>query len=182
MQKKIFFVKILLACFILSSCSAVKFAKYYVSSNDPDKGYLAGNVYKTKSTSFRIGELSREWNRVNTSEGGLFFWNKKTESTTTVNSTCKPAKKKYSLAALSNSLVIGIKDKDLIERRVILVDGEDSLLSIYGFEENNQNLSLATVVTKKEDCVYDFSFSSRDNFDQHFHKFLEFVAGFKVLD
>lgn len=165
----------------ISSCSVFKFAKIYASS-DPGSGQLQGDVYTTDLTSYRIGTLANNWKRVNIDYGDLFFTNKKRTSAITVNSSCGPNKTKYSLTALAGSLLVGIKGKQLIERELIQVDGQEALFSLYDAKYEGEDLKISTVVFKKEQCVYDFSYSNiNDEFDTYFKEFVTFLSKFRVL-
>ena len=171
--------------FVLSfnSCSVVKFARYYASA-DSSKGVLKGRLYQTDSTSYEIGELADGWKRINIKGGDLAFWNKKLGSTITVNSTCNKDNKevKYSLKALSDSLLLGISDKELIHREEIAVDGEKALESVYRGKLDKTSVKINTVVLKKGNCFYDLSYaSSPDGFEAGIAEFREFVSQFKVI-
>lgn len=177
-----FSILLVILCFFLSSCSAFRFAKIYASS-DSKEGSLVGNVYKSKFTSYKIGTLSNDWKKIKVKDGDLLFLSDKRNSAITVNSTCEPAKFKFSLNALSNSLVIGVRDKQLLAREDIFVDSESALFSRYLSNSDNKEVNLATVVMKKSACVYDFSVSSTQNdFEPILDVFVRFISDFRVLD
>jgi hypothetical protein len=170
----IFFI----ACF--SSCSIVKFARYYASADTPT-GKLTGRVYKSKYTSYEIGELSDDWKRIKIEGGDLAFWSDKVRATITVNSTCNQ-KGRYSLKALSEPLVIGIADKQLVQRNELTVDGEKALEYIYLGKLDIASIKISAIVLKKVDCIYDLTYASAPNdFDGGFNEFKEFVSRFKVI-
>ena len=179
---KITFLMIFLICLLFSSCSVTKFAGYYLSSESENDGSLNGRIYSSKKTSYKIGELSNSWKRVKTKEGDLLFSNEVRDAVLTINSTCEPGKKKYSLKALSESLTIGIKSKQLIERKEIEVDNEPALYSNYLSELSGQKINIATIVTKKNSCIYDFSTSyNGSDFGTVLEPFFMFVNEFEVL-
>ena len=183
MYTRLFIFPILLfTVLILSSCSVFKFAKIYASS-DPGSGELHGDVYKSELTSYRIGKLGNDWKRVKIDYGDLFYTNKDKTSAITVNSSCGPNKTKYSLSALAGSLLVGIKGKKLVEREQVPVDGQDALFSVYEAEFEGDDLKIATVVFKKGQCVYDFSYSNINNeFNTYLNEFVKFISEFRVLD
>ncbi len=173
---------VLVTILTLSSCSVFKFAKIYTSS-DPGSGELQGDVYKTELTSYRIGSLGDNWKRVNIDYGDLFYASRNRTSAITVNSSCGPNKSKYSLSALAGSLLVGIKGKKLVERELVQVDGQDALFSVYDAEFEGNDLKIATVVFKKGQCVYDFSYSNiNDEFETYLKEFVKFISEFRVLD
>src|SRR3990170_1819563 len=70
-----------------SSCSVIKFARYYASADNSSSGKLSGQVYESKDTIYEIGKLSDKWKRINIKGGDLAFWDEAIQATITVNST-----------------------------------------------------------------------------------------------
>ena len=180
--------KLLLALFLiisiigLNSCSLTKFVGYYAAADDDNSGKLNGQTFQTDDTSYTIGALSASWKRNKIDGGDLAFTNSQIDATMTVNSTCNEKKKNYSLKALSESLLIGIKGKEALERKEITVDGQQALRTIYIGSLNNVPITIATVVLKKNICIYDFTYaSSPANFDNGIVDFDTFVSQFKAL-
>jgi hypothetical protein len=169
--------------FLLNSCSIAKFAKYYAGADSySSSGSLHGLYYEKRDTTYIIGNLPDAWKRIQVRGGDLAFLNPRDNSTVTVNSTCDRNKIKYNLRALSNTLLIGIDDKKLIESSERKVSGEISLQRIYEGNLSGVPIKISTVVVKKGDCIYDMSYSSaRDNFDSWFGEFNEFVSRFKIM-
>lgn len=178
-MKRLFVILIFFVS-LFSSCSIVKFARFYASADTP-RGKLTGRVYESKFTSYEIGKLSDNWNEIEIEGGDLAFWNGNVRATITVNSTCNQ-KGNYSLKALSEPLVIGIADKRMVERSELSIDGEKALQSVYLGKLDNVSIKLSVVVLKKGSCVYDLTYaSSPDNFDLGVADFKGFVLQFKVL-
>lgn len=169
--------------FLLSSCSIAKFAKYYAGADThSSSGSLHGLFYEKEDTAYTIGGLPETWKRIEIEGGDLAFLNQRDNSTITVNSTCNKNKTKYSLKALSNTLLIGIDDKKLIKSSERTVSGEIALQRIYEGNISGVPIKISTVVVKKGDCLYDMSYSStRDKFDNRFGEFNEFVSRFKIM-
>jgi len=166
----------------LNSCSITRFIGYYAAADDDKSGNLHGQVFKTDDTSYRIGALPASWKRNKVAGGDLAFANSQIDATMTVNSTCNEKKKNYSLKALSESLLIGIRGKEALEREEITVDGQQALKTIYIGSLNNVPIKIATVVLKKDICIYDFTYaSSPENFDLGIIDFNNFVSQFKAL-
>jgi len=178
------FVILSLSIVFFNSCSVVRFARYYASA-DSSPGKLTGRVYQTQYTSYEIGELSSNWKRVSIKGGDLVFWNNELGATITVDSTCNKNNKKvsYSLKALSESLLIGITDKELLQSEEITVSGEKALQSVYLGKLDKVPVKLSTVVMKRENCAYDLTYaSSPDGFDGGFNDFKNFVSQFKLTE
>lgn len=170
------------AVMTISSCSVFNFAKIYTSS-EPSSGEQKGNIFTSDQTSYRIGNLDDNWELENIDYGDIFYTNSKRTSAITVNSSCGPNKEKYSLFVLSGSLLVGVKGKKLIDRELIQVDEEDALFSLYDAKFEGDDIKIATVVFKKKQCVYDFSYLNiNDEFDTYIKEFVEFISEFRVLD
>lgn len=176
---KTFFMISIFFIISLSSCSVFKFAKYYTSVDNED-GELKGRVYQSEYTSYEVGELSDQWKRIKVEGGDVAFLNESIGATITVDSTCDK-KGRYSLKALSESLLIGIEDKRLVQRNELTVGGENALSSIYTGKLDGVPLEINAVVFKKGNCIYDFTYtSSPDNFSSGFGDFEEFISNFEV--
>ena len=166
----------------LNSCGVTKFIGYYASADDDKSGKLEGQVYQTEDTSYRIGTLPASWNKNKVKGGDLVFTNSQINSTMTVNSTCNEKKKNYSLKALSESLLIGIKGKEAVERQDMTLDGQPALRTVYTGSLNDVPVKIATVVMKKDICIYDFTYaSSPENFNLGIDDFDNFLSQFKAL-
>ena len=182
MRKFFTFLTLLIFILCLNSCAVTKFVGYYASAGDEDEGNLSGQVFQTEDTSYRIGTLPASWQRQNIDGGDLAFRNTQFDATMTVNSTCNEKKKNYSLRALSESLLIGINNKEAIERKEITVDGQQALKTIYTGSLDNTPIKIATVVFRKGICIYDFTYaSSPEHFDIGIVDFNNFVSQIKVL-
>ena len=167
---------------VLSSCGVTKFVGYYASAGDDDQGELEGQIFQTDDTSYRIGSLPSSWQRQDIEGGDLAFRNTQFDGTMTVDSTCNEKKKNYSLRALSESLLIGIKDKEAISREEITVDGIPALRTIYTGSLDNVSLKIVTVVLRKNICIFDFTYaSSPEHFDIGIVDFNNFISQFKAL-
>ncbi|MEQ9618097.1 MAG: hypothetical protein RIG61_02860 [Deltaproteobacteria bacterium] len=166
----------------MNSCSVVKFIGYYRSADSGNDGKLDGLVYTSDDTTYRIGALPGDWKRLDIEGGDLAYNSLLSDSTITVNSTCDPKKKNYSLKALSESLLIGIKDKKAVKREETSVDGQKALSSIYTGSINGAPVKIETVVFRKGECIYDFTYASPpDSFDDGEAVFEEFISQFRVL-
>ena len=165
----------------LSSCGIGGFVKAY-QSVDKKPGSLNGNVFTTQYNSYKIGSLDKDWKRISIKKGDLAYFNKISKSTITLSSDCREAKRRYSLKALSNSLVVGIKDKKIIERSEFDVDKSVGLYTEYDAVVDDEQISLATFIYKSEKCNYDFSYSSsKDSFSDTVDDYINFISDFEEL-
>jgi hypothetical protein len=60
---------------------------------------------------------------------------------------------KYSLKALSESLIVGMKDKKAASRQETQIDGQEALSTVYTGSLDNEPVMIETRVFKKNDCV-----------------------------
>lgn len=175
-------ILLLSAAIFLGSCSVAKFVGYYASAGSGDKGKLSGRIYTSDATSYQIGPLPDGWKRIDIEGGDLAFSNTYNDSSITVNSTCDERKMKYSLKALSESLIVGLKDKKAQSRQEIRIDGQEALSTVYTGSLDSAPVMIETRVFKKNDCVYDFTYaSSPAKFDSGARVFDEFISQFRVL-
>lgn len=177
------YIPALVLCIVfLTSCSVTKFIGYYASSGKKNEGTLNGLVFTSENTSYQIGALPSDWSRIKIEGGDLAFNSVQSDSTITVNSTCDERKTRYSLKALSESLIIGLKDKKAESREKTAIDGQEALKTIYTGTLGEKPVKIDARVFKKGICVYDFTYaSSPDNFDSGDAVFDAFISQFRVL-
>lgn len=182
MNKSILVIIFVILSISLSSCALTKIAGHYGSSGNDKNGRLNVDTFTTKFNSYRIGSLPGSWKKVRIKGGDLAFYNSPQDSTITINSDCRKAKRGYSLKALSKSLVTGIKNKELKDRETINVDSSKGLYSKYDAKLNGEIFGLSTLVYKSQKCNYDFSYSSSlEAFDSNENIFKIFISGFKEI-
>jgi len=175
-------ISIFICVLFLSSCSVTRFVGYYLSSGSGNGGELSGNIYRSDETAYSIGALPGGWERVKVRGGDLVFQNAGLNATITVNSDCDGKKVNHNLPVLSESLLIGIKDKELESRQEAVIDGNSALYSIYTGKFENVPIKIAALVFKKGSCLYDFTYaSSPDSFDAGYGEFKAFTSQFRVL-
>ncbi len=167
--------------FFLASCSIFEFGYFYIADGNSDGGKLKGRVFESKYTKYEIGPLPEDWKRIEVKGGDIAFWNKFLRGTITVDSTCKKNLGSDS-EALAESLLAGVTDRELIEKRNLGVDGEEAFEGIYTGRVGKAPIKVGAIVFRKGKCVYDLTYTSApDNFQQGFSLFRDFVSGFKVL-
>ncbi|MGQ0794304.1 MAG: hypothetical protein ACT4NX_09535 [Deltaproteobacteria bacterium] len=179
---KILLLSLLL--FSLNSCAIVEFAGHYAAA-DSTPGRLKGRVYTNKFTSYEIGGLSKSWKQIDIEGGDIAYLNPGIPATITVNSTCNKQGKKvnYSLKALSENLIIGIAERNVVSRGEITISGEPAMESVYSGKLDSSDVKIAVAVMKSLSCIYDMSYASAPaGFDGGVGEFREFVAKFRLLE
>ncbi|NIP37795.1 MAG: hypothetical protein GWO07_02030 [Candidatus Dadabacteria bacterium] len=172
--------KLLLSLLLLTiSCSSVDFIKSY-SSLETRKNFT-GQTFTKRYITYKVGKLNEGWEIVKLKYGDLAFYNKSWNSTINVNSTCSSGGN-YNLATLSDSLLSGLKNKQLIKRSVATVNKEGALESRYFGQYENSKVKMSIIVYQKHLCVYDFSYISDEiNFDKGYKEYKEFVSNFELI-
>lgn len=172
-------------------------------------GILFGNVKRdiSKASSYRIDRLSNtdpaHWRKLDSKEVGqnentrdagegeisdLVFQSIQTDTVVSVNSTCDESIEEDSrnLSEISRLLLLGIRQSTPgaqqtapIEENLIL-DGQPALGTVLEGQQGNQTVKIKAVVTKKENCNFDFLFVSRpENFASDLPAFDRMVASFR---
>lgn len=166
---------------LMASCSVVRFARYYASS-DTDEGKFKGRVYRSQDTAYSIGVLSDGWKRIDLRGGDIAFWNEALKATITVNSTCNERIGSEPLNSLVDSLLVGFSDKELERKEEVTVSGQRAIDTVYRGKVKDTYVKLNIVVLKKGNCVYDLTYASLpESFDLGIGEFREFVSQFKLL-
>ncbi|GBD38198.1 hypothetical protein HRbin37_00443 [bacterium HR37] len=166
---------------LMASCSVVRFARYYASS-DTDEGKFKGRVYRSRDTAYSIGVLSEGWKRIDLRGGDIAFWNEALKATITVNSTCNERIGNEPLNNLVDSLLVGFSDKELERKEEVTVSGQRAIDTVYRGKVKDTYVKLNIVVLKKDNCVYDLTYASLpESFDLGIGEFREFVSQFRIL-
>lgn len=103
--------------------------------------------------------VGSEPSSVDALKADLAFENPETGAIISLNSICR----KYtdsSLETLTNNLVRGIGDREILQRKELQIDGADALDTTFAGTVDNVRLNIRTVVLKKKDCTYDFIYVS----------------------
>ena len=142
-----------------------------------------------KSTRYQIQNPPEPWHQIKVGEdpnaidalkADLAFENPQSGAIISLNSICR----KYTegtLEALTNNLVRGIEERELVVAKNIPLAGDIALDSFFTGKVDGIKLNIRTVVLRKELCTYDFIYvvipqkegQSRKVFD-------EFIASFRA--
>lgn len=161
------------------SCSGVDFIKAY-SSLETKKNFTNQTFIKRDIT-YKVGKLNEDWEIVNLEFGDLAFYNESLNSSINVNSTCNSSGN-HNLTTLSDSLLSGLKDKQLIERFVATVNKEGALESKYYGQYEDNRVKMSIIIYQKELCVYDFSYISDVlHFDKGYKDYKNFISEFELI-
>jgi hypothetical protein len=101
----------------------------------------------------------RSWHRVQLTENDLAWTSVDSGEVIAVNSTCDDHGDP-SLEILTNHLLFGFSEHELLERRTEILDGREALRSRYQAKLDGVPVELELLVLKKNRCVHDFTFIS----------------------
>jgi hypothetical protein len=120
--------------------------------------YKAG-VFSKSNVRYRIGEVPPGWKLIGLKENDLAYESADGAHWMAVNSTCE-GHGDAPLEVLTRQLLAGFSDRELIGQEIQPLDGRDSLRSHYRAKLDGVPVELMLVVTKKDGCVYDFTYVS----------------------
>jgi len=143
-------------------------------------GELRNGVYAKPGLRYRVGELPPDWKQVGIRENDLAFLSTDKAHSMAVNATCE-GHEDASLQVLTQHLLMGFTDRQLVNQETRPLDGRDSLRSHYTAKLDGVPIELLLVVMKKDGCVYDFAYlSPRGRFDEKLADFERLLDQFKA--
>ncbi|MCO5142278.1 MAG: hypothetical protein M9962_04215, partial [Oligoflexia bacterium] len=115
-----------------------------------------------------------------TMKADMAYENPETGAIISLNSICRKYQSS-SLESLTNNLVRGIANRKTLETKSVKISNIDALESKFSGVVDGINLTIETVVLKKESCTYDFIFVvATDKVGSSIQEFKNFVASFRV--
>ncbi len=140
---------------------------------------LNGGVWKVGGAEFRIGAIPQTWHRVETLGTSAGFRDDPHEASILVGARCNVASDDAPLLALTNHLVMGTTERDIVSQDTIPFDGREAMHTILRAKLDGVRMSYDIYVLKKDQCVYDFVFVAEPkHFDDGAPAFERFVSGF----
>ncbi|MFN0064204.1 MAG: hypothetical protein ACKVPX_16985 [Myxococcaceae bacterium] len=118
--------------------------------------FREGTVRKPQ-VRYSVGQVSAAWTLVRVSETDLAYLAKSSSHSLAVNATCE-GHDDPPLEALTQHLLIGFTDRELVAEEKMTIDGRAGHRSHYKATLDGVPVELAFVVAKKDGCVYDFTY------------------------
>jgi hypothetical protein len=143
----------------------------------PDRSAPKSSTYQILSPDapWHRLDLARDSEAIDTIKADLAYENPETGAIISLNSLCR----KYTdatLENLTNNLVRGINNREVLRQENAEVDGAKALDTLFKGQVDNVDLHIRTVVLIKDKCTYDFIYVSipkkEKNSGQAFEKFL----------
>ncbi len=143
-------------------------------------GELKNGVFAKSDVRYRVGELPPNFNRVGLNDNDLAFVATDSPHSIALNSTCE-GYGDASLQVLTQHLLMGFTDRQLVSHEVRQMDGRESLRSHYMAKLDGVPIELLLVVLKKNGCVYDFTYlSPRGRFEEKLSSFEQLLSQFRT--
>jgi hypothetical protein len=135
-------------------------------------------VFAKDGVRYKVGELSRSWRALEVESNDLAYVSNDSPHSLAVNSTCTPTGD-ASLQVLTQHLLLGFTDRELVSEEPRMMDGRASLRSRYKAKLDGVPVEMMLVVLKKDGCVYDFTYlSPPGRFDEKRESFERVLAEF----
>lgn len=145
------------------------------------RGALRDGVYVKDTVQYRVGlPDAQRWKSLAV-EGNDLAWAAAGGHLLAINATCDNHGDP-SLEVLTNHLVFGFTERNLVGRKEVQVDGRDALDSRYTAKLDGVPVELRLLVLKKNGCVHDFSYiAPLGHFEAREADFDRLLQGFAQL-
>jgi hypothetical protein len=138
---------------------------------------LTGSEYRRGAVAYRLGPLSRDWQRVRSGGADLAFRHGG-GGTIVVSGQC-PAQDDAPLDVLTNHLLFGVTARKEQARQTLTLDGREALRTQLAGALDGVTVALDLVVLKKDGCLYDLQLIAGPTvFPDRQPDFSAFVSGF----
>jgi hypothetical protein len=143
---------------------------------------LKGEYFVKDDVKYRVERPNASvWRRVGFAENDL-AWVTERGHLLAMNSTCRDHGDP-SLEVLTQHMLMGFSDKQLLRRRTFMLDGRDALESSYAAKLDGVPTEITVVVLKKDGCVHDFTYvAPLGHADEHKAELDALVDGFTTTD
>jgi hypothetical protein len=145
------------------------------------QGSFDGAVYRSGAIVFRVGPVPSGWQRVHVSDASLAFRDEGNDASALVNVRCRHAEDDTPLVALTNHLLMGTTERDVVLQETIPFDAREALHTVLRAKLDGVLMTYDVYVLKKDGCVYDFIYvAPPGRADAGLPAFERFVAGFRT--
>jgi hypothetical protein len=160
----------LIAVLVLSACGA---------SAGPS---FDGAVYRRGPLAFQIGAVPAGWRSVEVNHAALAYRDDGHAASVLLNARCHRPDESTPLVALTNHLLIGSTERNVVSQEVEPFDGREALHTKMRAKWDGVPIAFDIYVTKKDGCIYDFVYMGDPSaFDGGARDFEDFVRSFRTL-
>jgi hypothetical protein len=145
----------------------------------PSAAAFDGSVYRKDGVVFRVPPRPPEWRPIQVDAASLAFRDEAHEASVLVNGRC-PADD-APLLALTNHLIMGTTEREILDQRTIPLDAREALFTRMHAKLDGVPMLYDIYVLKKDGCVYDFVYvAPPERGDDGVAAFERFVEGFRA--
>ncbi len=141
-----------------------------------------GAVYRKGPLAFQIGTVPAGWRSVDLNHATLAYRDDAHGASVLVNGRCHRPDESTPLLALTNHLLIGSTERNVLSQTTEPFDGREALHTKMSAKWDGVPISFDIYVTKKDGCIYDFVYMGDPTaFDGGAPDFEAFVRSFRTL-
>jgi hypothetical protein len=144
--------------------------------------HFDGGVYRNGSVAFGVPAVPTDWTRVEVSAATLAFRDGRDEASVLVNARCTHFDDDVPLSALTNHLIMGTTEREILSQETVPFDSREALHTLMRAKLDGVLLEYDVFVMKKDGCIYDLVYvAPPGTFDGGAPAFERFVSGFHTL-
>jgi hypothetical protein len=141
-----------------------------------------GGIFHGKDAAFRVGDVPGDWHRVNVDDSALAFRDAR-GSSILVSGRCDLRVDDVPLVALTNQLVIGTTERELVKEETFPFDKREARHTVMKAKLDGVPLVWDAYVMKKNGCVYDMVYvAPPDRFEEGSGAFERFAQAFHSVE
>jgi hypothetical protein len=141
-----------------------------------------GSVYRQGPVAFTIGPVPTGWRSVQVNHATLAYRDDAHSASVLLNARCHRPDESTPLSALTNHLLIGSTERNVVSETTEPFDGREALHTKMRAKWDGVPIAFDIYVTKKDGCIYDFVYMGEPSaFDGGAHDFEAFVRSFRTL-
>ena len=156
-------------------------ALFLVACGSTGPSFEAG-IFRGSNVTFHVGEAPADWRRVSVDDSALGFRDAH-GSTIMVGGRCDLKVDDVPLVALTNQLIMGTTERDIVSAEVIPFDKREARHTVMKAKLDGVPLVWDVYVMKKNGCVYDLVYvAPPDRFEEGSAAFEKFVGQFHSVE
>jgi hypothetical protein len=141
-----------------------------------------GGVFHGQNATFQVGDVPGDWHRVNVDDSALAFRDAR-GSSILVSGRCDLKVDDVPLLALTNQLIMGTTERDLVKEETMAFDRREARHTVMKAKLDGVPLVWDVYVMKKNGCVYDMVYvAPPDRFEEGSGAFEKFAASFHSVE
>ncbi len=141
-----------------------------------------GSTFREGPVAFVLPAKPASWHSISVTDASLAYRDEAHAASILVNARCHRPDEGTPLLALTNHLLIGSTERDVLSQETEPFDGREALHTKLRAKWDGVPMSFDLYVSKKDGCLYDFAYmGERAAFEEGSRRFEDFVRGFKTL-